>query len=262
MGLLGLTVFAPPPVNRPVLWGLQVVSDVFDQRPEQTVLFIGNSRTFYHEMPEMVRRIADSAGYSEKLRIAMHAPPGESLSDHWANPQVHSLLAEGWDHVVLQVQSGEQLSDTYSGQLWQTASRLIKEAQGAGSVPAMFVTWRYTDQCSDDLGLPSSAYANMHQNIQYQHARLAQTTGVDLVNVGQVWERLQYQRAGFSLYEDCNHPSIYGSYLSALMFYGYLTGGKIAAVTFKPDAIQPGQAKLLQTAVAAYFKQYPPPSPS
>jgi len=252
--LLGLILFAPP-LNRPLIDGLQVVADLFDQRPERSVLFIGNSRTFFHDMPKMVRKIADSAGFSEKLRIEMHAPAAESLAAHWANPEVQALLDQSWNHVVFQVQSGEQLSDRYSGQVWQIAANLIREAEAAGAAPAMFVTWRYTDQCSEDLGLPASAYAGMHRNIQQQHARLARTTGVDLVNVGLVWEHLLNQATDFSLYQDCNHPSIYGSYLSALMFYAYLSGGDVDAVRYSPDGIEPGQAELLRSQVSAFLSQ-------
>ena len=235
--------------------------DFFDKRPRETALFIGNSRTFYHNMPDMVRSIADSAGYANMLQVVMDAEPGVSLETHMDDPNTQALLAQRWDHVVLQVLSSDQYSAERAGRTWEVAADLIREAQAKGSTPAMFVTWRYTDQCKDNQGMPKSAvgvspsgYANMHRNIQEQHARLAALTGVDLVNVGLVWEDLQSRPQSFTLYDDCNHPSIYGSYLSALMFYGYFSKREVTDVTFKPREISPEDARMLRSVVSRYFK--------
>lgn len=255
--LLGCVLFVPP-INTPTVSLVGFISDLFDSRPERTALFIGNSRTFYHDMPKMVRWIADSADHAEKLEIEMDAQPGVSLSDHQESPQTQALIAKGWDYVVLQVLSSEQYSAQQSSQVWEAATELIEEIRAAGSSPAMFVTWRYTDQCSDNsglpqsaIGLPASGYANMHLNIQEQHARLAALTGVDLVNVGLIWEKLQ--SSGIPLYDDCNHPSIYGSYLAALMFYGYFTGNDVTNVTYKPAEVSLDQAQVLRTTVSQYL---------
>ena len=255
--LLGSLVFLPPFSGY-----MRDAADVFDKRPQETALFIGNSRTFYHHMPDMVRSIADSAGYPNKLEIVMDAEPGVSLKTHMDDPNTQALLAQRWDHVVLQVLSSDQYSAERSGDTWDVAADLIREAQGKGSRPAMFVTWRYTDQCKDNEGMPKSAtgispagYANMHRNIQEQHARLAASTGVDLVNVGLVWEDLQSRPQSFTLYDDCNHPSIYGSYLSALMFYGYFSKRDVADVTYEPHGISADDAKALRLTVSQYFKE-------
>lgn len=266
--LIGLLAFLPP-FNRYARYERQQVVDYFDSRPQENVLFIGNSRTFYHDMPDMVRSIADSAGYPDKLHIVMDAEPGVSLQDHMNNPDTQALLERNWNHVVLQVLSSDQYSAERSGKTWDVAANLIKETQAKGSLPAMFVTWRYTDQCKNNAGMPKSAvgispsgFANMHRNIQFQHARLAALTGVDLVNVGLVWEGLQSHPQDFSLYDDCNHPSIYGSYLSALMFYGYFSKREVADVSFKPSEISSEDATALRAAASRYFKKMPLLSPA
>jgi|GEM_PF-732452 len=251
-----------PPFNGMLSDGIRSLKDMLDTRPEQRVLFIGNSRTFYHAMPFMVRSIADSAGYPEKLHVEMDAQPGVSLAYHLESGNTQAQLERRWDHVVLQVLSSDQYSAEKANGAWDTAAAMIKEVQANGSSPAMFVTWRYTDQCTQGAGMPQTAtgmmpagYANMHVNIQQQHARLAALTGVDLVNVGLVWEELQDRPRDFRLYDDCNHPSIYGSYLSALMFYGYFSGDEVTDVKFKPAEVSSEDAKMLRTIVSQYFKQ-------
>jgi hypothetical protein len=258
--ILLVCLFIFPPFNGYLRQGVETARDYFDKRPEQSALFIGNSRTFYHNMPHMVRAIADSAGYSKKLRIEMDAEPSVSLGYHIKSDKTQALLAQHWDHVVLQVLSSEQYSAQHAGSAWDDAENLIREVQAKGSLPAMFVTWRYTDQCTRNAGMPPTAgdvspagYANMHVNIQQQHARLAALTGVDLVNVGMVWEPLQSEKKDFNLYNDCNHPSVYGSYLSALMFYSYFSGQDVLDVTFRPEGISAEDAAMLRKAVSDYL---------
>lgn len=231
----------------------QHVSYALDQRPEQAILFIGNSRTSANDMPQMVRRIADSAEYPSKLHVEMHGPSDESMTGHAANPRVRELLAQDWDHVVLQAQSTELIDRPNWGKWLQPATELIALVKMNHASPAMFVTWRYTDQCSDDRKWNASQNSAMHTAIQEQHSWLARTTGVGLVNVGVVWESVLDRQQDFSLYTDCNHPSVYGSYLSALMLFGTLLGGDVSAVTYTPDGVQPQQADLLRKAVSNHL---------
>lgn len=251
-----------PPFNGMLKQGLRILQDALDTRPEQTVLFIGNSRTFYHDMPFMVRLIADSAGYPGKLHVVMDAQSNASLADHLNEKSTQELIARRWDHVVLQVLSSEQYSAEQASGAWDTAATMINEVKANGSTPAMFVTWRYTDQCTPNKGMPPNAiglspagYPGMHANIQNQHALLAERTGVDLVNVGLVWEDLQGRPKDFKLYDDCNHPSIYGSYLTALMFYGYFAGRDVSDVTYRPDEVSPEDAHMLRTVVSEFSRK-------
>jgi len=259
--LLGLILFVPP-LNTMLYGGIQTIRDQFDTRPERRILFIGNSRTFYNDMPAMVRQMANEAGGAERLHIEMYAKAGVSLETHWADPQVQALIGQGWDDVVLQAQSTAQFSPQYSGRLWQIAAQFIDKARSVGAEPAMFVTWRYTDLCPPGFGMPQSAqildasgFPGMHANIQLQHARLAAATGVDLVNVGALWEDLQDKAAVFHLYADCNHPSVFGSYLSALMFYHHFTGGDVTGVNYRPSGMPEAQAWYIRRLVGTYLDE-------
>jgi hypothetical protein len=245
--LVSLLLFAAP------FSGARRLAYLVDQRPEQTLLFIGNSRTSWNDMPMMVQAIADSAGNASKLRIEMHAPGGVGLLTHGSDSYVHGLLSRPWDHVILQAQSSEMIHRPNWGRWLLPAEELITAAKQNNAVPAMFVTWRYAEQCPEDPTWNAAASAAMHLAIQQQHAELADVTSVELVNVGLVWEKVLQQQTDFSLYADCNHPSVYGSYLSALMFYGQMLGGDVAAVTYRPDAMHQHQADFLQDAVLDFL---------
>ncbi|MEL6132719.1 MAG: hypothetical protein AAFR59_05075, partial [Bacteroidota bacterium] len=65
----------------------------------------------------------------------------------------------------------------------------------------------------------------MQAPIQEMYTRLAGTTGSILVPVGLAWEKARTLRPGFLLYdEDQSHPSPLGTYLTACVFYGILSG--------------------------------------
>ena len=50
--------------------------DLLDSRPARSILIVGNSRTYYNDMPAMIREIADSAGSPAKFQIETSAKPG------------------------------------------------------------------------------------------------------------------------------------------------------------------------------------------
>jgi hypothetical protein len=53
---------------------------------------------------------------------------------------------------------------------------------------------------------------------------LSETTSAGLIETSDVWESFIQNHPDISLYLDGNHPSVAGSYLSALMIYGFLFG--------------------------------------
>src|SRR5690349_16811858 len=68
--------------------------DSFDRRPARRILMLGNSRTYFHDMPDMVRAMADSDGDPQKLEITLDAPPGASFEILWNDAATQKLLGE------------------------------------------------------------------------------------------------------------------------------------------------------------------------
>ena len=82
-------------------------------QPEQTpppanalrVLFVGNSHTYFNDMPKMVVELAAAAGVERPLHAVMEAPGGAGFVEHLANGRVQEHLSRSqWDYVVLQDQ--------------------------------------------------------------------------------------------------------------------------------------------------------------
>jgi hypothetical protein len=250
--LIAVFVWYTPAVSTPLADAVQSVADRFDRRPEHAVLFIGNSRTYYHDMPFMLRKIADSARSPERYRIVVQAPGGATLEDHWNTPGVRALLKQRWQTVVIQAQSSEHLSDDDDANFHRYGARLIGEARENGATPLLYVTWRYADDFEYYQSRPElrSRYYDMMQN---SHRRLAASTGVEMVNVGEAWERLLGEHPTFSLYEDGNHPTVHGSYLAALVIYGSLCGRNCSDVSYIPAGISAADAAQIKNVARRYY---------
>jgi hypothetical protein len=251
--LIAVFVWFTPAVSTPLAHGLQSVTDYFDRRPEHAVLFIGNSRTSYHDMPFMLRKIADSAHSPERYQIVVHAPGGATLEDHWNTPAVHALLRQKWRNVIIQAQSSEHVSDKDDASFHRYGAKLIGEARTSGAVPLLYVTWRYADDFEYYKARPELR-PRYYGIMQQSHESLAQSTGAAMVNVGEAWERLLGQHPAFSLYEDGNHPTVHGSYLAAMMLYGSLCGRDCGDVTYVPAGISTADAEQIKDVVRRYYR--------
>lgn len=64
------------------------------------VLWVGNSYTYYNDMPSTVRQIA--ATQKVKLSCTRFLKGGERLSGHLKNQKLlDAIAAGGWDYVIL-----------------------------------------------------------------------------------------------------------------------------------------------------------------
>src|ERR1700754_2866691 len=71
------------------------------------VLFIGNSLTYYNEMPQTFRRIVEATTPGIHVDVRYVAGDGLMLEDHWKSKWTQARLRErAWDYVVLQEQGG------------------------------------------------------------------------------------------------------------------------------------------------------------
>lgn len=169
---------------------------VRSDRAGQRVLFIGNSLTYYNEMPSMVRRLASEDSHERALFVAQYTAPGWRLSSASNDAGLLKLLGEvRWDDVVLQERSDE--SHPFFEELHARAS-------AAGARTVIF-----------DLGRRGAA----------NYASYANATGATLAPVDAAWQRALAWSHGLDLYAwDGRHPGRAGSFLVACVFYAILTG--------------------------------------
>jgi hypothetical protein len=70
--------------------------------PNKNVLFLGNSYTYFNDLPAMVRNLASAAGLS--ATTTSNTPGGQTLQGH-TSTSIGTINSGNWDVVVLQEQS-------------------------------------------------------------------------------------------------------------------------------------------------------------
>lgn len=180
--------------------------------PEQ-VLFVGNSYTYVWNLPQNVALMAEVK--SINLKTQQSTSGGANLAQHWRSEgdlsTVDKIKTGKFDAVVLQDQSMRAIQHPDS--LMYYGERLGKLIIKNGGQPYVYMTW-------------AREWApNMQKTIQEKYTALAKKINARIVPVGPAWERARELRPGFPLYDpDGSHPSALGTYLSACVFFGVLTG--------------------------------------
>lgn len=192
-----------------------------ENQPEK-VLFVGNSFTYFWNMPQMVEAMAKDQGVS--LETSQSTVGGSNLEQHWKEEKgtkTRKMLENNsWDYVILQDHS---LSTIEAPERFTTyGTKLIELVKEKGATPLLSMTWAYD---SNPL---------MQKTIGSSYIKLGEETGVKVVPVGSIFMKAQEVRPDLDMYFDDKHPSSNGSYLIALIFYKYLTGKSVMNI---PDRL-------------------------
>lgn len=182
------------------------------------VLFIGNSITYYNNMPYLFRDIANNKG--KKVSVSMYAPGGTGFLNHVFDPNVYSLFRNNvWDVVVLQPGSGESAGATnpvnLTIQYGHTLIDSIKTYSPCANVYLYQIPY----------GVPSASTYNVYFNVQTtirdSVLKMADALQVPMAPAGECFRPYYLQNQNILLHGVYNniHPSLYGSYLVACAFY-------------------------------------------
>src|SRR6185436_248806 len=112
------------------------------------ILFVGNSYTYFNDLPAIVAALAEAGGH--RIETRMVAPGGWRLKDHFEKGEARRVLHEGhWDFVVLQEQSTLGANVTVDGlprivsdEVFRPhAEKWAAEIAAAGAKPVFYLTW-------------------------------------------------------------------------------------------------------------------------
>jgi len=178
--------------------------------PALRVLFIGNSYTFYNNLPGMVQQLAASGARPIEAHTVAYG--GATLEVHWTRGEGPGRIRnEDWDYVVLQEQSTRPITNP---EPFFRYARLFDEAirrQGAKTV--FYMTWARQREPDNQAAL-TSAYDSIGREL-----------GAMVVPVGEAWRTARTEAGDLGLFDaDGSHPNPTGSYLAACVFYATLLG--------------------------------------
>ncbi len=223
--------------------------DTVDPVEPPRVLFIGNSYTFVNDLPGMFESMTAAA--QAPWVVASIANAGATVADHVVNAQLPSVLAEGWDVVVVQGQSVEPVVAYGAFEQGVVELAALIEADSGGADLVLFETWARQDG-SPELAKLGMTAAQMQQALTDGYAAAAAVTGGIVAPVGQSWANALVEAPELALYAaDGSHPSLAGSFLATSVFFAVLTGTRASDSAWVPEGLLPEDADRLEAVADA-----------
>jgi PKD repeat protein len=187
--------------------------------------FIGNSYTYYNNMPEIVNSLANAGG--DTLIHASSTPGGAQLVHQVSNTTTLNGIRQGnWDFVVIQEQSQKpSFSPTQvAADVLPYAAQLNDSivANNPCAETVFFMTWgrKNGDQTNCANYPPICTYAGMQARLRSSYLLMADQNEGICSPVGAAWQVVRDSFPLIELYSpDESHPSYAGSYLAACTFY-------------------------------------------
>lgn len=173
------------------------------------VLFIGNSHTFFNDMPEMLRQLAAAKGI--EIEAVQNTSGGMGLE--WQARQFdvrYNILFGQYDYIVLQ-----HVAHPFPGEvsLREGAEAVLKFVRLTSAQPVGYMTWS------------EEKYPEKQQEQTEAWLKLIGEQGLIAAPVGPVWHKLRHHPANLPLFfRDGEHAAPLGSYLIACVFFAVLTG--------------------------------------
>lgn len=174
------------------------------------VLMLGNSFTYYHDMPKIITALTG-------WEVTAHTRGGAWLDEHLdpacelGQKTLPALHQEHWDYVVLQEYSNGPIVD--KPRYLRSAEKLCILARNAGAQPVIYASWAYKED-SQKLATMAMSYADMDAALQSACREAAQANHALLANVGQAFTASRHL---LDLYEaaDDYHPTREGAVVIA-----------------------------------------------
>ncbi len=175
------------------------------------VLFLGNSHTFFNDMPELFAQFAEKTT-GEKPEVVMLAYPGRDLDWHRKEyfAMRFNLMHGGYDYCIIQ-QAAHPYPPIES--TLKTGAEIIDLCHRCGVKPVVYMTWA------------EKRFPENQQKMIDTCEKLASENNALLAPIGSVWQSVQQSRPDIELYHtDGEHAGPYGDFLIAAVFCKLLTG--------------------------------------
>ena len=188
------------------------------------LLFIGNSHTYFNEVPATVLALLRATGV--KAHVTMLASGGKNLAFHAASSAAAFNIKHGeYDFVIIQDKGAAFERESFES----NALKLKEMIDEAGSKMLLYMPWSLLSNRDTQKDM-TAAYLDF-----------AEKNHVLLAAAGEAFGRvLQQEDASLLFSADGNHATPLGSYLAALTIFYTLTGRKRV---LSPDSIKdPGLA--------------------
>lgn len=183
-------------------------------------LFIGNSFTYYNDMPKMFDAIATNAG--KNVYVKSDTKGGANFEEHSQRSSVFkSINSHKWDNIILQgysrefIHSAAHVDSATKPYLNQILDSIY--ANNPCTNVYFFMTWGYEKGVGDYEY--TKEFEGMADTIHGGYMRIGEHYQLPVVPVGKVWKRVKMGSRAKLYIHDKFHPSKKGSFLAASTFF-------------------------------------------
>jgi hypothetical protein len=225
---------------------------VWAQDDTLSMLFIGNSHTYYNDLPHLFSNLAASGG--KVVTTDMSAPGGYTLEQHTILQATLDKIAQGgWDYVVLQEQSQYPTIEFYRyNSMYPAARHLDSLISAVGAQTVMYMTWGWRYGGMQTINGHSSPdfvdYFQMQDSVSAAYRMIAGELQAVLSPAGDAWATAHRQDSTIIFWQPDNyHPTLAGSYLTSCVFYYTIFNESPIGLSYNPG-LDPGLIAFLQRA--------------
>ena len=196
-----------------------------------SILFIGNSFSYYHSLPKLIAHFASTSG-SGNLFVDGVFRGGATLKMLWDDGHtLKKLRSRNWDYVVLQERGrlGGIIKDgiVHVGkpqEFTSYATQFDKAAKKSGAKTILYCPPSFIG-----IGLLKDA-----KKLNAFYATVAKKLHAEMISTEPAFALAMKERSNMSLFErDGHHPNSTGIYLIASLFYKKLFRKKISDLPFE-----------------------------
>ena len=184
-----------------------------DSLKPKKVLMIGNSFTFYWNLPQVIECMFKER--NKNITVDQRTIGGSNLEKHWMLNKKENYSIEKYEYLVLNDHSTNPLINVdASGKYIRKFVELAKENN---SIPLIYGTWEYP--YLKDIS------KNKKLNTMEILDSISRLNQAIYVPVGNAFKFIEESYPEINLYMDDNkHPSPNAIYLTACVFYAIITG--------------------------------------
>lgn len=210
----------------------------YSQNPQKNILFVGNSITYFNDMPGLFRDIANSKG--KNVETQTYAVGGAGFVNHVTDLNLYALFRDNvWDAVVLQPGTGESAGASWPVNTTIQRGQILLDSIKKYSPCAKVLLYQIP------YGVPSPTTYDTYQSVQTQIrdsiTKMADNLHIPFAPAGESARMHYTAQQDLLLHNSYNdiHPNLNGSYLVAATMFATIFQEPVTGTTSYGGVPQP-----------------------
>jgi hypothetical protein len=183
------------------------------------ILFIGNSITYYNQMPAIFKTMAFASG--KNIYVGKWVHPGAMLADFAKSPAAEkSITQKKWDYVILQDGDYSIVNLSEHRRLAKPVNYLKDLILKNNSITKILFQLLYSLKDGIKSDNQNYSFKKFSEMIVDGTKKFAKEIELNIAPVGLAWNEIVENNPEINLYEpDKMHPAYAGSFLIACVYY-------------------------------------------